>query len=254
APAVLRKRPASARSAAAVAVCLLGGLAALVSTSNNGVWFELPMVLLVAALLVAAISAGPVWYSTLLAAVVAVASTVSLLSAWWVLPYDEARLPSHYEFGFAEYDRRFHPTRRDEHDEAAAEWAATSQAVLDAVRSTRPGKDALVTMSGNMEMFNANTFRLAGELDGWSPVVVVPDTAAGRDELQTFLTPTADQDGERVDRVLVLALHDKILFTPDAQVRKFERLARAEGWQTRRTVELPTGGTVEVLRRPSTGR
>ncbi len=249
APRVLRQRPASARAAAAVAVCLLSGLAALVSTSNNGVWFELPMVLLVAALLVAAVSAGPVWYSTLLAAVVTVVSTVSLLSAWWVLPYDEARLPSHYEFGFAEYDRRFHPTRRGEHDAAAAEWSATSQEVLEAVRSTRPGPDALVTLSGNMEMFNANTLRLAGELDGWSPVVVVPDTAAGRDELATFLTPTVDQDGEQVNRVLVLALHDKILFTPDAEVRKFERLARAAGWQTERTVDLPTGGTVEVLRR-----
>jgi hypothetical protein len=41
------------------------------------------------------------------------------------------------------------------------------------------------------------------------------------------------------------------LFTPDAQVRSFARLARRLGWRTVESVELPGGGKVEILRHKS---
>ncbi|MFM7068469.1 MAG: ArnT family glycosyltransferase [Actinomycetes bacterium] len=240
------------RDGVAVAACVLAGFAALVSTSNNGVWFELPIALLALALMVAIISAGPVWYSTGLAVVVAVVSAVSVGTAWWVLPYSPARLPAHYEFGFAEYDERFRPETRDQHRAAAADWARFNEQVLATLHDARrKGVDPIVTFSGNMELFNSNTLQLAGELDGWGPVIRVPDTARSAAERRAELTPTVRRNGVTHPRVLVVAQHDRTLFTPDAGVAAFARQADRLGWVVTESFELPTGGTVKVLRHPA---
>lgn len=236
------------RSGLAVAAAFVVGLLALVSTSNNGVWFELPIVGLVVALLVAIIASGPRWFSAGLTVPVAIIGVIGLLNAWWVLPYDPERLPSHYELGFREYDVRFDPTRRDEHPTAAADWDRLNRRVIAAIRPARPDeeRDPVFTVSGNMQLFNTNSLTMTGELEGWTPVARVPDTEDEAD-MDAELTPTFDRDGVAVERVLLIARHDKILFTPDLDVERFARRARAAGWRVDRRLAMPGGGEVEIL-------
>lgn len=254
-PRMLRERgSAHVRNGAAVGACLGLGTAALVSTSNNGVWFELPMVAIAVALLVAVISAGPRWYSAGLWVVVVALSAVGLAGQWWIVPYAPGGLTSHYEFGFAQYDERFEPTRRDEHRAAAADWDQLNREVLAAIRpdasTDEPSgqDDPVFTMSGNMQLFNTNSLELAGELSGWSPDLRVPDTAAEGADLSSFLTPTVTDDGRTVERILIIAQHDRILFTPDADVDEFSDLAAERGWTVTRRIDMPGGGQVRILR------
>jgi 4-amino-4-deoxy-L-arabinose transferase-like glycosyltransferase len=247
-----RKRP-PLRGPTAVAVAVALGSAALVSTSNNGVWFELPIVPLIVALFVAVISLGPGWYSTLLATAVAAFSMSGLAHQWWLLPYGPERPTAHYEYGFAQYDERFDPTRRELHPVAAAQWRELTEDVLEVLRPIAPHDSAamLVTISGNMQLFNTNTLTLAGELSGWQPVLRVPDTLEPARARALELSPTAVVRGQTVPRVLLIADHDRILFTPDSRVELFARQARSEGWRTTDVVPMPGGGEVIVMRHPA---
>lgn len=259
APKLLRSTPSPrVRNGLAVSACLALGIAALVSTSNNGVWFELPMVVLTIALLVSIISAGPRWYSVTLAVVVTAMSVIGLAGQWWILPYSPTRITAHYEFGFAQYDPRFGPTQRTEHREAAADWEHLNGAVLAAIRadaaapSRSSGADPVVTMSGNMQLFNSNSLALTGELAGWTPDIRVPDTSTPGTDLGADMTPTVTEDGRTVERILVIAVHDKILFTPDGDVDAFSDLAAATGWTVTDRLALPGGGEVRILRHGNT--
>lgn len=243
------------RDGAAVAVALVLGTAALVSTTNNGVWFELPMVPLLVALLVSVIALGPWWFGACLAVPIALLSAAGLAQHLWLVPYGEPGPTAHYEHGFAQYDERFGPTARARHAEAAREWRDVSERVLGAIRTEVTGEDdPVVTLSGNMQLFNTNSLTLAGELRGWSPRLEVPDTAEPPERLAEHLTPTADHDGRTVPRVLLLAVHDRILFTPDEDVAAFARQAREAGWRVERRIPMPNGGEVQVLRHRSTRR
>ena len=86
------------------------------------------------------------------------------------------------------------------------------------------------------------------ELDGRALRPDIPDTALPAAARARLLTPTTQAHGTDVERLLVLGLHDRTLFTPDADVRKFARQARAAGWKVVATVPLPGGGRFEVLR------
>ena len=112
------------------------------------------------------------------------------------------------------------------------------------------------TMSGNMQLMNSNSVTLAAELRGWSPPIFIPDTALGRAErarsLSRWATDAAGNrktvgDGRPVERVLLVGLHDHILFTPDAAVAEFAQEARRSGWRPVARIALPGGGAVEVL-------
>jgi hypothetical protein len=53
-----------------------------------------------------------------------------------------------------------------------------------------------------------------------------------------------------VERVLVLALHDQHLFTPDEEVEDLYDEALDAGWQVVDTHTIPVDGEVLVLRHP----
>lgn len=248
---LVRAHDASWRAWLAVATCVLLGTAALVSTSNNGVWFELPMVPLLAVVLVSGISLAPRWYAAGLAAVIAPVLVWGLAVQWWLVPFEPGRATSHYEYGFAEYDDRFAPDRRDEHPNAAREWYEFYRELLSSIRPQAPGEqDPVFTLSGNMQLFNANSLTFTGELGDWSPRLEVPDTAEDFDRRSEWLTPTVEHHGVRVERQLLIAEHDQTLFTPDADVVGFARQAERSGWVEKERYEMPDGGAVVLLVHP----
>lgn len=245
--------PRGTREAGAFSLAVLIGLAALVSTSNNGVWFELPLIGLMLAI------AGFIAYQSFLVLRIALGvqligqAVLVLAVTWWVVE-PAAGLTAHYEQGFAQYDERYEQGRRDEQPEAARDWWELNESVEEAMRQLDGGTGlgALFTVSGNMQLFNSNTLSLAGELQGWGPAVRIPDTTLDPGEREPDLDPQAlGRDGREVERILVVALHDKILFTPDAEVEDFYRQALDAGWERTQSFPMPGGGQVVILRHPA---
>lgn len=235
------------RGLLASGVAVAAGLAALVSTSNAGVWFELPL-FAIAVPVAAAVLADVRVVGAVVAVVVAVQGGPMLARTWWLLPYDGG-LTAHYELAYREYDRRFEPTTRELHAEASADWWRLTTAVERRLRELVADEDdAVITLTGNMEMFNTNTVALAAQLEGWSPLIRIPDTVRPRADRLAELTPTAiGRRGRRVDRVLVVAEHDLILFPPDMEVDRFVDEARDRGWREVWSRRMPTGGRVAIL-------
>ena len=244
--------PEGTREFCAVLTTVAAGIGVLVSTTNNGVWFELPLIVLLIAVAGALASKALLPLRLALAAQLIVQAGLVLLTTWWLIT-PRLGITAHYENGFAQYDVRYSQGRRDEQPAAARDWRRLSSDVERAMHRIDGGRGlgAVFTVSGNMQLFNSNTLSLAGELRGWGPVIRIPDTTISRHRRDADLTPTTTgPDGRTVERVLVVALHDKILFTPDAKVASFVRQARDEGWRTARTFEMPTGGEVLILRHP----
>lgn len=259
--------PPATRSAVAAAVAVAAGLAALASTSNNGVWFELPIVALAVPLAVAIGASAPLWLRWVTLVPVVGLSALQLACALWLIPPERPGVPliekshrvSQYEYGFEIYDERFGPERRDELAAAAADWWALSVDVEAALRGLEVDGEKAFTFSGNFQMFNSNTVGLAGELRSWSPRLWIPDTVGDADDRAKYLNPTAtdidgndvlDRWGFPVERVLVLASHPHHLFTPDAEVAALRIEALSSGWEVVDEHEIPGGGSVEILRHP----
>jgi hypothetical protein len=247
--------PRGIREFAALTTVVVAGVAALVSTSNNGVWFELPLIALLTAM--AGALAARAWWPLRAALVVQLVGQGVLVLAvtWWVVP-PRIGLTAHYEYGFAQYDERYEQGRRDEQPAAAADWRRLSERIERRMHELDggTGDGAVFDVSGNMQLFNSNTLSLAAEQQGWGPRIRIPDTTVGRDELLEELTPTGKgRDGREVERVLVVALHDRILFTPDAEVERFAELAAEHGWRVSDREAMPGGGEVLVLRHPYPG-
>ena len=246
-----RTLPAGLRGGLAVALACATGIAALASTTNNGVWFELPVVVLMVPLTLAAASRG--WWGLR----AAMGASLLAFAVWtmgrslWLIGPGPTQPPrnAHYEDGFAQYDTRFAADHRDQLAAATADWRRVNRQLLRALEAqVPPGAEIPVTVSGNMELVNNNSLSLAAELDGRALRPEIPDTALPAAARARLLTPTTGAHGAQVERLLVLGLHDRTLFTPDADVRKFARQARAAGWKVVATVPLPGGGRFEVLR------
>lgn len=259
--------PPATRSAAAVAVAVAAGIAALASTTNNGVWFELPIIALVVPLAVAVGAQAPRWLRGVVLVPVLALGALQLAFSWWIIPPDAEGVPiietvhrvSQYEYGFQQYDVRFGPDQREDLEAAAADWWELSVDVEEGLRGLTTDGEKVYTFSGNFQMFNSNTVGLAGELRSWSPRLWIPDTVGDAADRAEYLNPTAtdlagndvmDRWGYPVERVLVLAIHDQHLFTPDEQVRDLYDEALEEGWEVIDRYPIPVGGEVLVLRHP----
>jgi len=259
--------PPAWREFVALTTACAAGVAALSSTTNNGVWFELPIVVIVVPLAVAALSSAPRLLRWLPALPFAGMVAVQLASAWWFVPpgtvgvrhfAQNSVVSTHYEEGFAQYDPRFAPGRRGEHAAAAADWYDLSSEVEQEMqRIESSSRAAVFTLSGNMQLFNSNSIALVGELRSHVHRIWIPDTTLAAHDRSIDLSPLAKEangtllerdDGEYIERVLVVALHDRMLFTPDRDVAEFAAQATAAGWRVSRSFEIPGGGTVEFLR------
>ncbi|MCU1497024.1 MAG: hypothetical protein JWM47_977 [Acidimicrobiales bacterium] len=256
--------PETTRGAVAIGAAVVLGVVALASTSNNGVWFELPLIALVIPLVVSLASKAGKPLGGLLLVPVLLAGGLQLACAWWIIPPTADGVPliaernrvAQYEYGFEQYDARFGPFQRRHLRAAARDWWSVNSRVERYLRSMDPDGRLIFTMSGNFQMFNSNSVQLAGELRGWTPRIWVPDTVGSVADRSGYLTPTAEDDAGTtvsdsqgpVERVLVLAVHDQHLFTPDERVATLYREARQDGWVVERTFALPGRGSVHVLR------
>ena len=242
--------PSSSRAALAVATTVVVGVAALVSTTNNGVWFELPLIALIVALVAAGMSRSWLPFSIAACVIFAGSGLWSLGRGWWIIEPGDGQPPTatHFEDGFAQYDVRFGKFRRSEHAAAAADWAAASDRIAAQLASIgADGVPPFVVMSGNMQLMNNNSVDLAAELRRSPLTITIPDTADPEPKLRDVLMPFPAGDGA-VEKVVVILHHDQILFTPDERVDEFAALARQLGWSTWAEVPLPDGGRAEILR------
>lgn len=236
--------PDRARELLALAIAFVAGLAALASTSNVGVWFELPLVIVGVCLVMAALSVSPRPLQLVVGTWLAVMAVVSPLV---LEPVDGHRVGD----AFGEYDPRFAAAGGPGDEAARTEWLAVNRELVDELAElTDRGRRGVATVSGNMFVVNTNSLRLLAEEDGWELDTTVPDTFGDDPDLDGSLTPTVEgEDGAR-ERVLVLVRHDLPSFTPDVGRAAFAEAARAAGWEPVLTVPLPVGGEAEVLRHP----
>lgn len=234
------------------------GVAALVSTTNNGVWFELPLVAVVLPLGAVLVSLAPRPLRWVVVVPIVGMAVVQSAVVWWLVEPTTSGVPwlaksyitsSQQEPGFAEYDRRFATERRGEEVVAAAEWWAVTADVASIVdRIDAEDGEVEFWLSGSFMMFNTNTVTLHEELRDREFAFHIPETRRSPSRRRADLTPTiSDDDGER-ERVLIVAVHDHILFPSDMEVHSFARQAERAGWRVVDRVDMPTGGEVRVYR------
>lgn len=251
------------RTLAALGIAALGGFGALVTTTNAGVWFELPLVALLVALAAACVARAPRPAALVVVALLLLGGVAQLAVSWWWIGPEVASVPlvdpgnrsSQYEYAFTGVDERFLPERRDEVEQASAEWAALSRRIEVDLRREDESEQTVISVAGSFPLFNANTVMLSGELAGWTPRIRVADTSDGADldeQLSPRTSARAGGGGGEVERVLVVADHDFQAFPADVGARRFEAEARRRGWEVTATYPMPTGGEVRVLRHRST--
>ncbi len=208
-----RRPPERAVEFGALLVAFLTGLAALASTSNNGVWFELPVIAIGVALAGAAIAALP---PRPLAAIpivpLIVMSVVQLPIAWWWTEADPAASGGCSTARSAapttrtaspSTTPRFAKDRREDQPAAAADWWRVNRQVAQELRQLAGDdpEDTTITLSGNMQLLNSNSLQLAAELDGWGARIRIPDTTVDDDERDVTLRPLElDGNGDVVRR------------------------------------------------------
>ncbi|MCU1497025.1 MAG: hypothetical protein JWM47_978 [Acidimicrobiales bacterium] len=230
------------RDATAVAVIGAVGFAALVSTTNQGVWFETPLLVVLLPLGVAIVARSPkVLQVSLLGWLVLVAVVLPVAIRAIGVDHDDGAID--------EYDVRFD---RDELVEEAARqwWSVDREVTAELGQLTGRGSTGSVMITGNMYLFNSNTLELAAELDGWELRPEVPDTMSPVSDRAFALRPRSAGAPPK-ERFLVVVRHDLRLFTPDADWRGFARQAAASGWVVVERHELPVDGEVVIMRHPS---
>ena len=247
-----------ARSLLAIWLVIGFGMLALLSSSNNGTFFQSPLeVLAIAPLCVIAARLGgtPVRVAAALAVVGSIAN-IALMSVW--TPFANLRVGgtsySIVAFGgtevqqaqdFEPIDERFAPTASWA-DRAAAErdWRRSTSTVFRSLASLGGGRPTLVTVVGELDLLNASTLALESEL-ARTPLRIestaAPEALVGR---KIALDPT-DHGAERV--LLWAAPPDK------GRDRGFDTagtVQRAEGlgWRVWRRIALPRGSTAVIYR------
>jgi hypothetical protein len=241
----------------ALGAAVVCGLAALVSTSNNGVWFELPLVAALIPLTALVLRTAPRTAIALVLVPLVGSAVLQTGVGWWVVAPTTDGVPwlarnylhaTQFEPAFSLYDPRFATDRRDEQSTAARDWWRLSQAVEQRTSSLRRDGRVAFWLSGNTELFNTNTLYLAAQLHRRATAFNIPDTTLSAAERRADLTPTyVDSHGERTRRVLVIARHDHVVFTPDRDVDEFAAQAEAAGWRVTDEYPMPGGGVVQIL-------
>lgn len=233
---------------AALAVVVVGGVVALASSSNHGVWFDLPLYAPVLALGVVACARTSALTARLLAVAMMIVAVLAPVGVRYLYV-------DHITFGASRYDARFTGHPDDESWKAAREWAAFDERVAGRLAElTGRGETGEVVLTGNTFLVNTNTLGLAAELDGWPLVPLVPDTTKSRATWQEQLQPRSRiwRHGRPLDRVIVVLDHGDLPFPPDAKWKAFERAAIAAGWTPEERIAFPSAdpGQVVIYRAP----
>jgi 4-amino-4-deoxy-L-arabinose transferase-like glycosyltransferase len=226
------------RLAGALLAVVVPGVVALSTTTNEGIWFDLPLFVPLVALFVAGVARLPRWAQLLPGGVLV---AVAILGPALVRIHDTDLI----NIGHREYDRRLVDLTSAEARVAAREWAALNTEVARRLEPLAGNNDRNhVLMTGNMFTVNSNTVALAGELDGFGLVVGVPDTTSDtwRRELS-----------QPWNKALVVVRYHHRHFVPDRAWPEVDAAARAAGWRTVAAWPMPgdLGGTVVVLVPPA---
>jgi 4-amino-4-deoxy-L-arabinose transferase-like glycosyltransferase len=237
------------------------GWLALLSSSNIGTYFQLPLEV-VAIVGLVSLPIRSAWFGRLGPWVVAAALlNVALMSNWAIgssVRVGGSTL-SLIAFGgvevsqaidFENSDPRFAPTASDAERQAAmAEWAAVHDHTAFAVQELTPeGGEVRQTFLGDVRLFQATSLALAAELTGlgrspWEAPTATSTIGDGRVDL----APT-DADG----RPRVLVAVRATTYTEQEGLPADEVLAEATalGWMRTTQVPLPDGGQVELYVHP----
>jgi hypothetical protein len=254
------------RSTLAVAALVLVGYLTLLTTRNQGVWFELPLELLLVGVVVAfaARLGRPRWILEGAALCVAAATLgISMTDSGGDLPLDVNQRTFHQTVQAELYggliDKERPLTDADpallsqdpaERGATAREWWEANIEVADTIERYRRDAGGLlsVSMSGNSHLINGQSILLTQELRTMPPAPLeVPDTASSTSELREHLTPMRWGTHERI---LVLIRSRSLPFPEDRDVPRLRHLAEDQGWQLDDSVALPDGGDVLFLRLP----
>lgn len=250
------------RSNAAVVWLPVGaGMAALMSTANMGMYFELPLIVLGVAG-VAALGAGlsppaPRWLGTVAVALSVLTLGASLLDSGGkrVLSRPADFAQSAFFPGLANFQRptieaepRLGSTRRDDRREAMREWWEATRVVVRSVDEQSGGSPVVQTVCGSGAQLSANSLTLAGEMDGRlqeSSTHWLRTTAAPA-EMEAQMQPWAE--GKR--RIVVLIDSEAEPFPGETTVDQCAATAAAMGWDAVSSIDLPDGGTAQVMVHP----
>ncbi|MCB0963877.1 MAG: glycosyltransferase family 39 protein [Acidimicrobiales bacterium] len=241
----------------AVATTVVVAAAVLVATANRGTWFELPVEVLAAALVVAVVAAARPLPRRLLAASALVIALLTVASSLTDRggTFDGPR--STLYGGLAqdqpltsEADARFLSNEGSIRAEAsAAWWAAITDLLAEIDRRGTPEHPVVVTMTGSSTLANTQQLFLAAEL---APVglggLEAPDTSDPNLQLDGYLTPTTG-DLRRV----VVVVDAASAFPTDRGWPEVERTALDAGWEVAGRIPLPDGGEIRVLDHPDAG-
>ncbi len=147
-------------------------------------------------------------------------------------------------------DARFRPMASDRERRAAMrDWARAQNETAAAVDSlTPPGATVMQTFLGDIRLYQATTLALAEELTGkgvspWEAPTATSTTGDGTVDL----SPTASGD---LPRVLVAVRATTYTDQEGAPADPVLAEARSEGWTLARRVPLPDGGSVEIYTHP----
>lgn len=253
----MRAWPLLNRDLAAIAGFVVGAYLALMSTANQGVWFELPVEVVAVTGLIAAVTlvGGPPARYLGIAAVLVGASTI--LVSWLDRggPYDEGTPVGFVqalavggldekERVLADADEGFLSNDRSTRATAARKWWQLNEGLVSLLGASRPtSRTNSVLFSGSSHLLNGQTLLLAYELAGQDPPpLYVPDTRDSDDELRDLLS--VDDAGDR-PRVLIAA-PSSLPFPEDREHDRLARVAAGLDYTVVASRKMPDGGTVEL--------
>mgnify|MGYP001040591457 CR=1 FL=1 len=246
----------------ASAAVVLVGYGLLLTTSNQGVWFEVPLELVAVCTTVAVGWRLPRRLGTGMAtAAVAIAIgtlAISLTDTGGPIDGPGARLEvqrllagglDERERVLGDADPLLLSTDRSTRERGAGRWWQTNLAIVDKLEEYRRDDQLWVfTVSGSSHLLNGQSLLLAEELTGkgFGPMLV-PRTDLSDQELDDALDPIWLGTHRRL---LVLMFPESLPFPEDRQVPKLLRMARERGYRQIDRMELPDGGHVLFLEHP----
>ena len=263
----LRTWPVASRSLATAAAVAGVGLLALLSSSNMGTGFQVPLELIGLAVVAAVggrLGGAPIKVAT---AIALLAASVNIVAISWFRPFadvdnDTATMSiaffggteeqQHQDFSIDE-PRFASGAPWGERAAAESDWFHANQSIVDAVRQVEPPDErAVITMIGENRLVNSSTLSLVNQLDGdpdrvvqspatpeaqiYGNVNLDPRTSSGEPRVLVAVLPRASGTGER--------------YTAD----EFLPEATAGGWVEQRRLELPSHNTALVLTHPDSSR
>lgn len=252
---------------ATVAIVIVIGFPTLLSTRNQGVWFELPLEVLLVVLVVGLAGRLPLRARSVaeVAAVTVAVLTfaVSMTDTGGTIGTDVGRRSTLQQAQVALYGGLIDKERpladadpalgSDDpavRAAAAQRWWQANVALAEEIESLRraEGGRIAISLSGNSHLLNGQSLLLTQELRSLvPPPSEVPDTSSTTAELETHLSP--EWEGTH-RRLLVLIRSRSLPFPEDRDVARLQELALSRGWQQIRSIPLPDGGDVVILEPP----